>query len=285
MFSELLFMMKNIILDTDIGGDPDDTFALLLGINSPEIKIDLAVTSDEHKGYRASFARDIIKKLELDIPVIKGSDLGNNKYCIIDDLVEPSKNEDFLQKIKEVISRNKYTYYVCISPQTNLAAFLDYAPGLISKFEVIIMGGAINYRKKNVAEHNIRQDSASAIKVFHSDIPKKYVLSDITFNKELEINEGHPIYRKIENSESPIKDVLIKSFQNFFHKLYPSCYMHDPLTLSYLIKPKFLSFEQNKIEINSKGIMQFSESGKLTTVSKNADYQGFMKFLSQRLQF
>jgi hypothetical protein len=50
-------MVKHVILDTDIGGDPDDAFALLLGLNSPEINIDLIVTSDEHKGHRAEFAR------------------------------------------------------------------------------------------------------------------------------------------------------------------------------------------------------------------------------------
>lgn len=56
-------MVNHVILDTDIGGDPDDTFALLLALNSPEISLDLIVTSDEHRGHREAFANELLKKI------------------------------------------------------------------------------------------------------------------------------------------------------------------------------------------------------------------------------
>ena len=39
--------MKNIILNTDIGGDFDDILALVLALNSPEIKIEGVITTKE----------------------------------------------------------------------------------------------------------------------------------------------------------------------------------------------------------------------------------------------
>ncbi len=278
-------MVKHIILDTDIGGDPDDFFALLLALNSPEIKIDLIVTCDEHKGHRASFTKQILKKLKKDIPVVQGKDIGHD-LCLVCDFAKKDKIEkDYLAKLKEVVEKNSKTYYVCISPETNLAKFLDYAPELKSKLELVIMGGALNYRKKGEAEHNIRYDVDAARNVFYFDIKKRYVLSDTTFKKSLIVDKNHQIYKNIENSNSPIKTFLLKNMQNFFEKYYPATMMHDPLTLSYLIKPEFLTFEQKKIDMNEKGIMQLSDKGKLTTVSCDADYQRFMKFLEKRLEF
>lgn len=116
--------VRHVIIDTDIGGDPDDLFALLLAINCPEMKIDLVVTCDEHKGHRASFARKLLKELGKGIPVVKGSDLGNSKCCVVCDLVQDyEKQDDYLSAVKNIIDKNQKTNYLCIGPQTNLAKF------------------------------------------------------------------------------------------------------------------------------------------------------------------
>ena len=277
-------MVKHVILDTDIGGDPDDMFALLLALYSPEIKLDLIVTADEHKGHRKNFTKKLLKKLEKNIPVIRGSDLGNTKCCVVDDLVKSCKEEDYLSRIREVVERNEKTHYVCISPQTNLAEFLKSSPfPLRKKVEVLMMGGAINYRHPDKAEHNIRYDVESACDVFFNIVKKKYVLSDTTFRKEIEIHEEHPIYKRIENS--PIKNLAIKSMQNFFDSCYPSTLMHDPLTLSCLIDPNLVSFEKKRMTMDEDGRMRLTPYGRLEEVSCAADYEGFMKLLSERLPF
>ena len=277
-------MVKHVILDTDIGGDPDDILALLFGLNSTEIKMDMIVTSDEHLGHRAEFTRKILENLGINVPVMQGEDLGNTRCCVVDDLVTSSEGKpNYLQAMKNLVQKNTKTYYVCISPQTNLAKFLEYAPELTSKLKILIMGGAINYRKKGIAQHNIRYDIKSAIKVFNSNAAKMYVLDDITFNPALKLDENHEIYKNIKNSNSPIKNLLLGNLQNFFKKLYPTCFMHDPLTLSYLIKPGFLKFKRRKIELSSKGVMKFAKTGKLTTISISANYEDFMNFLSRRL--
>ncbi len=277
-------MKKHIILDTDIGGDPDDTFALLLGLNSPEIQIDLIVTSDEHQGHRALFAKKLLRLLNKNIPVVKGRDLGHNKCCVICDLVtEDISPSDYLDKIKRVAERNPKTYYVCIGPQSNLAAFLDYAPELQTELEVVIMGGAI-HRKEGI-EHNVKYDIGAARKVFNSNLNMRWVISDITANPAIEINQFHPIYKKIEQSPSPIKDLFIKSMQNYFDDLYSSTFMHDPLALSYVIDPQFLIFEKQTIAMDKQGALKPSIKGRPIAISAGARYQEFMKFLDQRLPF
>jgi inosine-uridine nucleoside N-ribohydrolase len=279
-------MVKHVILDTDIGGDPDDAFALLLGMNSPEINIDMIVTSDEHRGHRAEFARKFLERSKVDIPVVKGNDLGNSKCCVVCDLVKDETSSPvYLPKIREIVQNNPKTYYVCISPQTNLASFLDYAPDLIPKLEVVIMGGAINYRKKDRAEHNMKYDVNAARKVFGSNADMRWVLSDTTFNPNLEIDEEHPIYKRLRDSDFSAKESLLKNCQNFFGRLHPSTIMHDPLTLSYVIRPEFLTFEEKRLDIDKYGKVHLSEEGRPIKVSTNAEYKKFMNFFSQRLPF
>jgi len=80
-------MKTGVILDTDIGFDPDDLFALLLLLNSPELKIDLIVTGDEVEGKRAVFTKKILDQCgRQDIKVVQGEDLGNH-YFVVDKLV------------------------------------------------------------------------------------------------------------------------------------------------------------------------------------------------------
>lgn len=279
-------MKKHIILDTDIGGDPDDTLALLLGLVSPEIQIDLIVTSDEHGGARASFAKKISKSLNFDILVARGCEALGEKFCVVDDLSFLKECEaDYLQTISEVVKRNSKTYYVCIGPQSNLAAFLESNPCSFPKLEVVMMGGAINYRIKDVAEHNVRFDCQAALGVFHSKVRKRYVLSDTTYNPALKIDASHKIYRRLKESKMAVMGDILQSFENFFQAYFESTIMHDPLTFSGVIDPQFINFEERKITMAESGIMNYAEKGLSQRVSVSADYQGFMEFLENRLFF
>jgi len=279
-------MKKHVILDTDIGGDPDDTLALLLGLVSPEIQIDLIVTSDEYGGVRASFAKKIVKSLNFDIPVARGCDALGDKFCVVDDLsfLKECKT-DYLQAIKEAVKRNSKTHYVCIGPQSNLAAFLESNQFSFPKLEVVIMGGAINYRIKGVAEHNVRFDCKAALKVFHSKVCKRYVLSDTTYNPALEIDASHRIYHGLKESKIIVMGDILQSFENYFKAYFNSTMMHDPLTFSDVIEPQFINLEERKITMAESGIMNYSDKGLLQRVSVGADYPGFMEFLEHRPSF
>jgi hypothetical protein len=68
-----------MIVDTDIGGDPDDTVALVVAARRvPELA--LVITSDEYGGERARFLRYLLDLVgRPDVKVVAGSDLGNSR--------------------------------------------------------------------------------------------------------------------------------------------------------------------------------------------------------------
>lgn len=277
--------MKHLILDTDIGGDPDDIYALLFCLGSPEVSVDLIVTSDEHKGHRAAFARKLLGLLGKDIPVVAGTDLGNERCCMVDELVDTVLPTDYLEAIKRIVKKNPLTEYLCISPQSNLAEFLSYAPELAPKLRVTLMGGSINYRVKGRAEHNIKYDLGAARSVFHSPVNKRYVISDTTFSPELEVNRDHRLYQIIAQEPDEARLLIQKSIDNFLDRLHPLTMMHDPLTLSTVIAPGYVQFEQKNLIMNEIGGFEEAASGRTTTISTSARYKEFMDFLESRLPF
>ena len=101
-----------VILDTDIGSDIDDTWALAMALKSPEIDLKLVTVTEFDVVYQAKLAA---KMLEIagrsDIPVgigISGNKFENN--CLIRDWVEdydlssyPNVREDGVQAIIDTV--------------------------------------------------------------------------------------------------------------------------------------------------------------------------------------
>ncbi|MCA9352023.1 nucleoside hydrolase [Patescibacteria group bacterium] len=278
--------MKHIILDTDVGGDVDDILALLFAIHSPEFQIDLIVTSDEYKSHRARYAEEFLELISVKIPVVAGLDVGNTKLFVVNKQIKnPHRvvNTNFLEEIKKVIQKNDLTYYVCIGPQSNLAAFIKENPELKNKVKILFMGGAIHYRIPDSPEHNIKYDVQSAIDVFHSDWDKKYVLSDVTFREEIKVTTESIFYKELSNLNKPHLNFIIESMKYFFNQVTPETCMHDPITLSYLIDNEILSFEKQKLNMDERGVMQINEDGHETLVSKSANYDLFWKIFKDRI--
>ncbi|MBW3019443.1 nucleoside hydrolase [Candidatus Woesearchaeota archaeon] len=267
----ILNSAKHVVLDTDIGGDPDDAYALALGLNSPEVQVDLVVTSDEHKGHRKNFAERFV---DGKIPVVQGADLGNSRLCVVCDISEKSgPDPDYLDKVAQVVQKNRLTYYVCISPQTNLARFLEYAPALKQKLHLVIMGG--NTKK---AEHNVRYDIEAAKKVISSGVKQKWVLSDVTVDEKMRITPDSSIFRKLKASKKPECRLIMQNEERFWQKLYPSNFLHDPLTLSTLISDT-VKFVYKRMQITDEGVLAPGQYE--IEVSESADVPKLLNLLER----
>src|SRR3989344_18283 len=152
----------NIILDTDIGYDPDDLFALLLLLASPEADIKLIVTADEVNGKRAKFLGQVLNLLgRNDIKIAVGQSLGRNDF-VVDELLDDKKYEaetDYISAIKNIIDSENDIIYLSIGGFTNLAKLLAEYPEYAKKLKIYIMGGALNYsRRPGWVEHNVKVD-------------------------------------------------------------------------------------------------------------------------------
>ena len=168
-----------VILDTDIGSDFDDTWALGMMLKSPELDIQLIVSCTNDTVYRAKIIAKILERAgRSDIPVGIGirqnekierqapwvADYDLSKYPVV--------HRDGVAAIVETIMNSKETVtLISIGPVSNIAKALEIEPRIASKTRFVGMhgsvhkgyNGAVGTRDK---EYNVVFDIPACQKVF-----------------------------------------------------------------------------------------------------------------------
>jgi len=167
-----------IILDTDIGDDIDDTWALAMLVNSPEFDIRLVVGDFGKPTYRASLIAKFLQTVgRTDIPVGIGPGKegggGQSKWVEGYDLKSyPGKvHEDGVQAIVDTIMNSpEPIVLLCIGPLPNVAEALKREPKIAEKARFVGMHGSVRLgyggKKTPDAEWNVRIDPQSCQAAF-----------------------------------------------------------------------------------------------------------------------
>jgi len=268
-----------IILDTDIGSDIDDAYALVFALNSPEIQIKAIITNNSNVEKKAQIVRAFTKE----IPIFKGIEI--NKGFLTTTIGDPYyKTESFQDNLD--FFNDKDIIYVSIGALSNLAYFLD--KGIKFK-KVVIMGGSINLdykgRRNTVLEWNLNSDLNATKKVFNSDLNILLVTLDSTWN--LELNEKQIEMIRKNNKPTPIlltkhldemRDFLLKRFNIHFKKPV----LHDPLSVYASFGDDFFSLEEINLKISDNGLLYPEKKGKKMKVVTNSKRE-FIDFFMNRI--
>jgi purine nucleosidase len=187
-----------IVLDTDIGSDIDDAFALAMVIQSREL--DLKAVTTVSAEARARIAAKMLSEAKLgNIPVAAGAP--NEKPAFAqgrwaEDFKSPALvPEKAVDLLKESIDREHGSMVVvAIGPLTNLAELLKLHPEEKKQIhEIVLLGGSIarGYTPGAgpTAEYNIAADAAAAQVVFASGIPIRMAPLDVT--ARLQLDDAH----------------------------------------------------------------------------------------------
>lgn len=171
--------MKQIILDTDIGTDVDDSIALLQILSDLNDRSLFLTTVYGNTSLRSQIASSYIELTGCTIPVFTGegeplskreifySGFEGKQFEILDErhVKKSSANE----VISSLINENPETTVVAIGPLTNLAIAVLHDPMIANKIKhAYVMGGRFETGKP---EHNILCDDEAAKIVFQSGIP------------------------------------------------------------------------------------------------------------------
>ena len=168
-----------VILDTDIGGDIDDTWALALLLKSPELDLKLVVSDTGDTAYRARIAARLLEIAgRPDIPVGIGiSTKGHSQpqlpwvanYAL--DRYAGTIYQDGVQAlIDTVMASSEPVTLICIGPLPNIAAALRLEPGIAARCRFVGMHGSIRRHHDGgqgpIAEYNVVSDVPACQQVF-----------------------------------------------------------------------------------------------------------------------
>ncbi len=283
---------EKIIIDTDIGDDVDDAFAVALALRSPELEILGITTTFGDTETRARLADRLLGEAgRQDIPVAVGTPTETNnrftqrRYAEGGRFARAShpKAVDF---ILEQIRRypNQITL-IAIGPLMNVGAVIDKEPETFRKLRrVVLMGGSI-YRGYGdmgyfpphgpQAEWNIVNDIPSAQKLFASGVPLYVMPLDST---QLKLDE---VKRSILfQSGTPLTDALTLLYHQWGQET-PTLF--DVMTVAYILNPKLCPVQPMHIRVDDKGFTRPEPGSPNAQVCLDSDAEAFFRLYIGRV--
>ena len=141
-----------VILDTDIGDDIDDTWALGFLLRSPELDLRLVVSDFGNTRYRAKIIAKFLERAgRTDVPVgigLKPEDKGGRQAAWVKDYDlsrYPGKvHEDGIKAlIDTIMGSSDPVTLICIGPVPNVAEALRREPRIAQKARFVGMDGSV----------------------------------------------------------------------------------------------------------------------------------------------
>lgn len=212
-----------VILDTDIGDDIDDTWALGLLLKSPELDLKLVVGDYGKSGYRARLLAKLLQTAgRTDVAVGVGLDIqprgegGQAEWIKGYDLKSyPGRvHADGVQALVDTIMQSqKPITLIAIGPLPNIAEALRREPRIAEKARFVGMHGSVRRGydgNKNVqAEWNVKADPAACRKVFTAGWEMTITPLDTCGL----VNLGDERYRQVRDSKDPVAAAIIENYR------------------------------------------------------------------------
>ena len=142
---------EKVIIDTDIGDDVDDAFALALAVKSPELEILGVTTTFGDTETRAKIVDRFLGEVgRADIPVMAGrptvtkNPMSQRKYAEGGHYAKSSHGDaaDFI--LDQIRKHPREITLIAIGPLMNVGAAIDKDAGTFRKLKrVVLMGGSI----------------------------------------------------------------------------------------------------------------------------------------------
>jgi purine nucleosidase len=270
---------EKIIIDTDIGDDIDDAFALALALRSPELQI-LGVTATfGDTETRAKLLDRFLGEVgRADLPVAAGAPSApktpftQRRYAEGGHFAKPTHPDAVAFLLEQIRRYPGQITLVAIGPLLNVGAAIDKDPATFRKLKrIVIMGGSIRrgYGDLGYApphgpdpEWNIMNDIPSAQKLFASSVPLFVMPLDSTQLKMDEVKRAF-----LFSQGTPVTDALTLLYHQWGQET-PTLF--DPMTIAYLVNPALCPVQPMHIRVDDKGFTRPDPGPPSTTNPPNA---------------
>ena len=298
-----------VIIDTDVGTDVDDMWALAFALRCPELDIRLITTCTGDVEYRAALVAKLLEVAgRTDIPIGLGLPLDAapepQKAWIEDyqlNLYPGVVIEDGVGAICDTInqSENPVTI-IAIGPLPNIAAALQRAPSIIENSKFIGMHGSLRIgylgAPKPMKEYNVKQHALSCKSVFEAGWEKEITPLDTCGNIILTGDN----FQRVRNSADDLVRAVIENHLiwyeavasspvvgPFIKKMDPqvqSSILYDCVAIYMAFSSDGLVYEKLPISITEDGMTVIDDDGSMVNCATSwSDIEAFYSFLSARL--
>jgi len=275
-----------VIIDTDIGDDIDDAFAVGLVLQSLEFKILGITTAFGNTKLRAQLAERMLDAVgRSDIPVVAGVEttprakFSQAQYAEGGDAkkIHPGSAPDFI--LDQIRKHSGEITLIAIGPQTNLGAAITKDPSTFRKLKrIVIMGGSVYKGYKGGTpepEWNILCDIPAAQKVFTSGVPLYVMPLDSTVLK-LDVKDVKGLF----DHSTPLTKQIEELYKEWGQET-PTLF--DPMAVGYAADPALCPTTSLYITVDDKGFTAPGPGKPNAEVCLKANAEAFYPFVLERL--
>lgn len=284
-----------VILDTDIGDDIDDAFALALALKSPELKVLGVTTTFGDTELRARLVDRYLAAVgRSDIPVYAGVKTAAKNVFTQRAYAErgPEKpHGDGVAFLLDTIRHHPGEItLISIGPLTNVHEAIARDPATFRKLKrVVLMGGSIERgydgqkgeRRPPDAEWNFLCEPAGAQALLDSGVPVFMMPLDST-----QVHLPAATMERMFAAGSPLTDQLTLLYHqwaagNENHSPAPTLF--DPVAVTYVFRPELCPATPMRIEVDAQGFSRRVSGVPNAAVCLAADEAGFLRLLEERI--
>jgi purine nucleosidase len=282
---------EKIIIDTDIGDDVDDAFALALAVKSPELEILGVTTTFGDTETRARIVDRFLGEVgHPEIPVLAGKPtatknaMSQRRYA--DGRFTKPSHPDAADFILDQIRKcpGEITL-IAIGPLMNVGAAIDKDPATFRKLKrVVLMGGSVRRGYGDLGytppvppmpEWNILNDIPSAQKLFTSGVPLFVMPLDSTQLKMDEVKRAF-----LFTQGTPMTDTLTVLY-HLWGQETPTLF--DPMTLAFVLRPQLCPVQPLHIRVDEKGFTREEPGTPNAQVCLDSNSEDFFRFYLKRV--
>jgi len=294
-----------VVLDTDIGFDVDDVWALAFLLLCPEVDVRLITTATGDTTYRARLVARLLEVAgRTDIPIGIGIPLDHTPHTHAGWLGDYSLADysgqvlgDGIGAICDAISSATETVnLVCIGPLPNVAAALSRAPAITANARFVGMHGSLRRgylgAPKPMREYNVKQHALSCRAVFQA--PWEKVITPLDTCGDVFL-EGERFQRVLE-SDNPLTKAAVQNHFSWCEAVqdWPlvkqldlnrqSSVLYDSVAVYLAFAESFLEMETLPIVVTEDGKTLIHEQGDPVRCATDwRDKEAFLDLLAERL--
>ena len=288
---------EKIIIDTDIGTDIDDAFAVGLALQSSELKILGISTAWGNTHLRARLLTRFLKETgHPDIPIAMGiakerpgkpEILSQSPYAerVPADQKYPNAVDFLLEQIR--LHPREITL-IAIGPETNLGAAIDRDAATFRKLKrIVLMGGSVyrgygqfNYGKTHGPdpEWNILCDIQAAQKVFTSGVPLYVMPLDSTQIKLQELERA-----EIFKAGTPLTDALLVLYEQWSRGATQTPTLFDAVAVAYAMHPELCPAKPMLLRVDDQAYTRVESGPANAEVCLRSNSDQFLEFFLPRI--
>lgn len=278
-----------VVIDTDIGTDIDDTWALALAVRSPELDIGLITTVSGDTHYRARVARGLLGP-GVPIAVGLGGGSGVHPGTPQRTLAAAAADDFDTDGVDALVAACAQPItIIALGPLTNVAAALERDPTISERCRVVAMLGSVRVgyhgHIEPVPEYNVKVDVGAVRTVLAA--PWSVTITPVDTCGTILLRGD--TYQRVLASTDPIVRRLLGSYREWLGESVElfdrrSTTLFDCVAIHLAHDESLVEIEELPLAVDDDGMMRITDGAPVVRVATRwRDEPAFIEHLVDRL--